>query len=650
MPDSIPEHVRTAARQQQFLDVMSRDDAERRFQQHLDLDPQLTQTVPLDAAAGRVLGEDIRSDNDVPAFDRSNVDGFAVHAADTFGAMEEVPCRLSLNSELLSPGIAPQLEVLPGTATTIATGAVVPRGADAVVMIEHTQVDEDDTLLVQHPVVAGARITYAGSDIARGETVLRQRQLLTSREIGVLAAIGLDSVTVYRRPQVAIISTGDEVLAPGQPLAYGQVYDSNAAILASAVAESGGEPISMGCVADDETELDAVLARALQYDLVLLSGGTSKGAGDLSYHAVSKLPSPGIVAHGVALKPGKPICLAVTGTTPVVILPGFPTSAVFTFHEFVAPVIRRLAGLPERSSRTLSATLPMRVNSERGRTEYLLVSLSTVDSGLAAYPMGKGSGSVTTFSAADGFLTIPEQTEFLEEGAAVRVHLLGDQLRPADLVVIGSHCVGLDYLLGLLQQRGFAIKSLFVGSSGGLSAAGREECDLAGIHLVDPETGEYNRPLLQPGMELLRGYQRMQGIVFRPDDERLARPSSTEALAQALEDSSCRMVNRNAGSGTRVLIDQLLEARRPPGFAMQVRSHNAVAAAVAQSRADWGIAIEPVARLYDLGFLHLQPEQFDLVVPSTRRNRPAVEALRKLLQDDEVRAHLASIGFERVDS
>ena len=650
MPDSIPEHVRTAARQQQFLDVMSRDDAERRFQQHLDLDPQLTQTVPLDAAAGRVLGEDIRSDNDVPAFDRSNVDGFAVHAADTFGAMEEVPCRLSLNSELLSPGIAPQLEVLPGTATTIATGAVVPRGADAVVMIEHTQVDEDDTLLVQHPVVAGARITYAGSDIARGETVLRQRQLLTSREIGVLAAIGLDSVTVYRRPQVAIISTGDEVLAPGQPLAYGQVYDSNAAILASAVAESGGEPISMGCVADDETELDAVLARALQYDLVLLSGGTSKGAGDLSYHAVSKLPSPGIVAHGVALKPGKPICLAVTGTTPVVILPGFPTSAVFTFHEFVAPVIRRLAGLPERSSRTLSATLPMRVNSERGRTEYLLVSLSTVDSGLAAYPMGKGSGSVTTFSAADGFLTIPEQTEFLEEGAAVRVHLLGDQLRPADLVVIGSHCVGLDYLLGLLQQRGFAIKSLFVGSSGGLSAAGREECDLAGIHLVDPETGEYNRPLLQPGMELLRGYQRMQGIVFRPDDERLARPSSTEALAQALEDSSCRMVNRNAGSGTRVLIDQLLEARRPPGFAMQVRSHNAVAAAVAQSRADWGIAIEPVARLYDLGFLHLQPEQFDLVVPSTRRNRPAVEALRKLLQDDEVRAHLASMGFERVDS
>ena len=648
MPDSIPEHVRTAARQQQFLDVMSRDDAERRFQQHLDLDPQLTQTVPLDAAAGRVLGEDIRSDNDVPAFDRSNVDGFAVHAADTFGAMEEVPCRLSLNSELLSPGIAPQLEVLPGTATTIATGAVVPRGADAVVMIEHTQVDEDDTLLVQHPVVAGARITYAGSDIARGETVLRQRQLLTSREIGVLAAIGLDSVTVYRRPQVAIISTGDEVLAPGQPLAYGQVYDSNAAILASAVAESGGEPISMGCVADDETELDAVLARALQYDLVLLSGGTSKGAGDLSYHAVSKLPSPGIVAHGVALKPGKPICLAVTGTTPVVILPGFPTSAVFTFHEFVAPVIRRLAGLPERSSRTLSATLPMRVNSERGRTEYLLVSLSTVDSGLAAYPMGKGSGSVTTFSAADGFLTIPEQTEFLEEGAAVRVHLLGDQLRPADLVVIGSHCVGLDYLLGLLQQRGFAIKSLFVGSSGGLSAAGREECDLAGIHLVDPETGEYNRPLLQPGMELLRGYQRMQGIVFRPDDERLARPSSTEALAQALEDSSCRMVNRNAGSGTRVLIDQLLEARRPPGFAM--RSHNAVAAAVAQSRADWGIAIEPVARLYDLGFLHLQPEQFDLGVPSTRRNRPAVEALRKLLQDDEVRAHLASMGFERVDS
>lgn len=650
MTDPTPEHVLAAARQQQFLDVISRDAAEARFHEHLDLVPHHVERVSLDVAAGRVLSEDIIANTDVPAFDRSNVDGFAVRAVDTFGAMEENPRRLELNNELLSPGMAPQQEVTAGTATTIATGAVVPRGADAIVMVEHTQLDTDETLLVQHPVVAGQRITYAGTDIARGETVLRQRQFLTSREIGVLAAIGMESVTVYRQPRVAIISTGDEVVPPGQPLGYGQVYDSNAAILSSAVVELGGKATCLGCVADDEREIERVLTQALEYDLVLLSGGTSKGAGDLSYRAVAKLPPPGIVAHGVALKPGKPICLAVTGTTPVVILPGFPTSAVFTFHEFVAPLIRQLAGLPRQVPHTLTATLPVRVNSERGRTEYLLVSLTTVDSGLAAYPMGKGSGSVTTFSAADGFLTIPEQTEILDKGSEVNVQLLGEQLRPADLVVIGSHCVGLDYLLGLLQQGGFAIKSLFVGSSGGLAAVGRGECDVAGIHLVDPATGEYNRPLLKPGMELLPGYQRMQGIVFRPDDDRLAQSTAEEALTQALGSDDCRMVNRNTGSGTRVLIDQLLQRQRPPGFAMQVRSHNAVAAAIAQQRADWGIAIEPVARMYDLGFLRLQPEQFDLVIPTSRISRPAIEALRDLLDDGDVQKHLSSLGFQRGES
>ena len=182
----------------------------------------------------------------------------------------------------------------------------------------------------------------------------------------------------------------------------------------------------------------------LACDMVLLSGGTSKGAGDLSYRVVSRFGDPGIVAHGVALKPGKPICLAVTGGKPVVVLPGFPTSAIFTFHEFVAPVLRAFAGLPPERRETIPATLPMRVNSERGRTEYLLVSLVRTDEGLAAYPMGKGSGSVTTFSRADGFVTIPQHQEIVEAGTTVAVQTAGRGVEPADLVVIGSHCVGLD--------------------------------------------------------------------------------------------------------------------------------------------------------------------------------------------------------------
>jgi len=636
-----------AARQQQFLEVVDRDTAESRFHEHLDLAPLEAEEVPLGSSLGRILSHDVLADVDVPAFDRSNVDGFAVQAADTAGAMEEEPRQLTINDEVLAPGVQASIDIAAGTATTIATGAVVPRGADAVVMVEHTRVDDQGRLLVEHAVAPGARITFAGTDIARGETVLRGGQLLTSREIGVLAAIGHSSVSVVRRPSVAIISTGDEIIAPGEPMTHGGVYDSNAAILAAAVEELGGQPHVLGCFRDDLEELSRAVTEALQHDVVVLSGGTSKGAGDLSYRVVSQLPPPGIVAHGVALKPGKPICLAVTGTRPVVILPGFPTSAVFTFHEFVAPVILRLAGRSETQPHHQAATLPMRVNSERGRTEYLLVNLSDGPDGLAAYPMGKGSGSVTTFSGADGFLTIPSQTEYLEAGSEVRVQLLGRQLTPADLVVIGSHCVGLDYLLGQIQQQGFTVKSLYVGSSGGLAAAARGECDVGGIHLLDPDSGDYNLPFLDEGMMLLEGYQRMQGLVFRANDPRFDVDSWETALARALKDLSLRMVNRNAGSGTRVVIDRLLEGATPPGFAMQVRSHNAVAAAITQDRADWGIGIEPVAEMYGLGFLPIQPEQYDLVIPATRNQRPAVQALRRLLDDPETRAHLAGLGFDR---
>lgn len=643
-----PETIR-AARQQQFLEVVDRDTAEQRFHAHLDLGPLGLETSPLDAVLGRILATDITSDIDVPGFDRSNVDGFAVQASDTFGAMEEQPRQLALNDEVLAPGVRAVKEVNSGSATTIATGAVVPRGADAVVMVEHTRVDEHGRLLVEQAVTPGSRITFAGTDVAKGETILRRGQLLTSREIGVLAAVGRNTVEVFRRPRVAIISTGDEIIPPGDEMTYGGVYDSNAAILAAAVEELGGQPVVMGCFGDDEHQLTTAVHAALENDIVVLSGGTSKGAGDLSYQVVERLPAPGIVAHGVALKPGKPICLAVTGNKPIVILPGFPTSAVFTFHEFVAPLVRGLAGRPQADRPVISALLPMRVNSQRGRTEYLLTNLAPGEDGLAAYPMGKGSGSVTTFSGADGFLTIPSQTEFIEAGAEVEIQLLGRELTPADLVVIGSHCIGLDLLLGELQSQGFSTKSLYVGSSGGLAAASRGECDCGGIHLLDPETGEYNRPFLTDEMLLVPGYQRMQGLVFRPDDSRFNQDTWELALREALSNPEARMVNRNAGSGTRVVIDRLLDGATPPGFAMQVRSHNAVAAAITQERADWGIGIAPVAEMYDLGFLPIQPEQYDLVVPASRSERPAVQALRRLLESDRIRAKLVALGFERED-
>ena len=640
--------------QQQFLNVIDRDEAERKFREAIRCTPLGAETIPLAEALGRVLAEDVAAGVDVPSFDRSNYDGFAVRAADTYAAQEEQPCRLTLSDEVLATGVVPKCEVLPGVAIPIATGGMVPRGADAVVMVEHTDT-EGDTLLVSKAVTPGFGVSFAGTDITTGETVMRRGEVVGSRESGVLAAVGMSDVRVWRKPVVAILSTGDEIIEPGTPMRPGLVYDSNARILADAVVELGGKPLMLGIVNDDLARLREKLQETLEKaDVVLLSGGTSKGAGDLSYRAVSELSAPGIVVHGVALKPGKPICLAADRDKPVIILPGFPTSAIFTFHEFVAPVIRLLGGHGESEKKTIDARMAVKVNSEPGRTEYLLVGLvrGTEESGsargstnLAAYPMGKGSGSVTTFSRADGFVTIGRHEELLEAGTPVTVQLLGQQLRVADLVSIGSHCVGLDFLLGKMQQRGFQTKFLAVGSTGGLEAARRGECDIAGMHLLDPETGKYNRPLLDDRLELIEGYGRLQGVVYRKGDSRFEGKEATEAIAGVSNLTDCVMVNRNQGSGTRVLIDRSLAGSQPTGYAVQPRSHHAVAAAVAQSRADWGIAIEWVARRAGLGFLPLEEEHYDFAVPKSRLTNPAIVAFRKLLADEAVRDELRRMGF-----
>ena len=492
------------ARQEQFLEVVSSEQASQRFHRHLKLRPLGSEPVALSQVLGRIVAKAVVADIDVPGFDRASVDGFAIRASDTVGASEQAPKVLRLNAEILTPGTAPRLPVAPGVATLIATGGMVPRGADAIIMIEHTEAREAEggTLIeIRRAAAPGQFIAFAGSDLARGETVLRAGRVLTSREIGMLAAVGCATVEVYRKPLVAIISTGDEIVAPGKPLRPGAVYDSNAAILAAAVEEAGGIAKPFGIGPDDEVVLSRLIDEGLAAcDMVLMSGGTSKGAGDLCYRAVSLFGDPGIVVHGVALKPGKPVCLAVTRGKPVVVLPGFPTSAIFTFHEFVAPVIRAFAGLPPEEIERVAATLPLRVASERGRTEFMMVSLARREDGtLAAYPIAKGSGAVTAFSEADGFIAIGRQVESLAAGTAVEVQRIGRAQRLADLAIIGSHCIGLDVLIARLQAEGISVKLLNVGSTGGLAAAKRGECDIAADPSHGSRDGRVQPSLPDPG-------------------------------------------------------------------------------------------------------------------------------------------------------
>ncbi len=630
-------------KQQQFLDVVDRDEAEVRWHEVIGPTRLDSETVLLAESLGRILAEDVRATVDVPGFDRSNMDGFAVRAADTFGASEEEPVRLRLNGETIPTGVVPGQTVEAGCAMQIATGGMLPRGADAVVPVEHTDIEAGEVLvevLVRQPRTPGGAIAYAGTDMGQGETVLFSGARLTSRETGVLAAVGHAEIKVVRRPRVAILSTGDEIVQPGEAMRPGLVFDSNGRILADAVRELGGEPVFMGAVRDDLSALRQALGQALDgADVVLLSGGTSKGEGDLNALVVEEL-DPGILVHGVALKPGKPICLAAAGRTPVVILPGFPTSAIFTFHEFVAPVIRILSGFSQQERPTVRAHLAQKVLSVRGRLEYLLVGLvAGRNDELAAYPMGKGSGSVTSFSRADGFVRVGRNREIVDAGETLEVTLIGREVPVADLVVIGSHCSGLDALASECAREGLTVKLLAVGSQAGLAAAARGECDLAPIHLLDPETGDYNDAFVGEGLRLLRGYGRMQGVVTRPDEVR-----DVNAL---LADPALRMVNRNRGAGTRILIDQLLGELRPPGYGYEPRSHYAVAAAITQGRADWGVTIETVARAAGLHFRPLRSERYDFVVPGERWERPAVVRFRQLLAPgSKFRDVLVGEGFE----
>lgn len=663
--------------QRQFLHVVDPDVAVARWWAAARPVPLASEELPLAALCGRVLAESVASPCDVPGFDRSNVDGYAVRAADTYGASELAPLRLRRRPEVIVPGVPPDMTLGPGQAVAIATGGALVRGADAVVMLEDTDEDGPD-LLVRRPVVPGAMIAVVGGDITRGEVVLRPGVRLGPRETAVLAAIGRASAPVIRRPRVAILSTGDELVAPGAALATGQVHDCNQTFLADSCRELGADPVPLGIIGDDPAALDRALQRALSSehcDLVLLSGGTSKGAGDLSADAVARLPGPepgvsSICVHGVALKPGKPLCLAVTAgrnspqPVPIAVLPGFPTSALFTFHEFVAPLLRALAGLRQATAPTIAATLPHDLASERGRREYALVQLLAppapqdmpnttcpethiTTATTIALPIGKGSGSVTAFCRADGFIAVPRQTERVLAGATVQVQPVDRDAVIPDLVIVGSHCTGLERLVDRLHALGLTVRVFAQGSQGGLAAAARAHCDIAPIHLLDPDTGEYNRAFVPDDCDLVPGYGRMQGLVSRPGDPRFAAlPGHEFRLPAGVYDPEVFLVNRNRGSGTRILLDALLGAGpRPSGYTHEARSHSGVAACVAQGRADWGIAIATVARAAGLQFCPIRSERYDFVVPRARRDRPPVQAFLRLLADPELRHELRLAGF-----
>lgn len=608
--------------------------------------------VPVGSALWRVASRTHYSKVNLPPFDRAEMDGYALISSDTEGASDATPSRLRVIGRV-DAGQTYHGEIERGSCVEIATGAPVPRGADAVVMVENTS-KSGKVVEVYRPVTPGENIAHAGSDVEAGEAVLRKGTMIGVREVAILSAAGLASVRVYRKPRVGIISTGNELAEPGFELEPGKVYDANSRMLSAAVIEAGGEPAYFGLVPDDMDRVKGAVAQALESsDLVLISGGTSAGLGDVVYRALEEVCVPGIRIHGLQIKPGKPTVIAIHGGKAVIGLPGYPVSALMVFNQIVRPLISKVSKAKSSKDRALKGSLAQRVNGAKGRRWFLPVHMLG-GSPARVYPILSSSGAVGTLSKADGYIVIPEDAEYLKEGDEVQVSLFGE-FKDEGLVIMGSHCPALDQLLELLYEReGITSRMLNVGSLAGLSAVARGECDLAGVHLLDEESMAYNLPFVRkaglPESCLVKGYKRMQGIALPKGN-----PKNVSGIEDLLR-GDLIFANRNRGSGTRILTDRLLReladkkgidfrelVSRIKGYRTESKTHSSVAAAVSQGRADLGICIKSAADAYGLDFIPLAEEEYDFVISPKSLEKGPVRGFLECLRSEAFRDVIRSL-------
>jgi putative molybdopterin biosynthesis protein len=584
----------------EFRSLLSLDDACLEVLSRLPV-PGI-EVVSLSRALGRILAEKVVSGVDVPGFDRASMDGYAVKAEDTLGAREDRPLRLRLAGQV-PMGVMAGVLVGAGEAAEVSTGSMMPPGADAVVMVENTAV-EGASLLVRRAVHAGENAQSNGSDIPMGEAVLFPGLEITPREIGVLAAVGRSEVLV-RRLKVGIASTGNELVLPGEPLSPGQIYDINSYTIAAAVAECGGEPVLYGILPDEWGPMSSILEKmAGECSMLLISGSTSAGAGDMVYKVLDDIGE--LVFHGINLKPGKPTLFGAIDGKPCLGLPGYPTSALTVFSEIGAPAIRKSLGLKSRGNRAMGK-LARPVRSE-GRRQMLAVGLS----GDLIYPVDKGSGSITTLARADGVIDIPEDVEYLEAGESMEVLLFGD-LKSPDLVIAGENSLILEQLAEMLP---FEIRILNTGSLKGRSSLEDGIADVAVV--CGPQS---QKPL--PDTVPVKGYRRELGLMGR-------------VAVDIKEAGQGRIVGWHRDSEMRRLFESLLKngSISAPSYVRLARTHSSVAAYIVSGLADIGFGEKVAADKAGLCFLPLIRDDVTFLVRPSMLDHPAVKALLASLEGE----------------
>jgi molybdenum cofactor synthesis domain-containing protein len=625
----------------EFRDLSS-PEAAREAIASLDLAAD-AETVPLEDARGRVLAERVDAGLDVPGFDRASMDGYAVRARDTFGAGENDPAVLDLVGTVHA-GEAPDVTVGEREAAGVSTGAVMPDGADAVVMVERTsEREEGDAVAVRTSVTPGEDVMLAGADVAAGERALGPGTRLTAREVGLLSALGVEAVPVRGKPTVGIVSTGDELVRPGGELdhARGQIHDVNSYAIATAVEAAGGEPELYPHVGDDFEEMGRVLREAADdCDLVLSSGSTSAGAVDVVYRVLEERGE--LLVHGVAVKPGKPTIVGRLAESAYVGLPGYPVSALTIFRSFVAPAIREAAGLPAARTASVDGRMAVRERHDEGRRRLLPAGLvEDGDGELLVYPVDKGSGATTSLVEADGVVAVDADTAYLAAGEAVTVELFSPDGRPPALLGVGEDDPALTRLLDAVDGPRY----LAVGTREGLRwlrdglpdvavAAGPTDAPV-----VEGEDGTEDDDARRA--DQVGAWTREWGLVVPTGN-----PDGVEGLAD-LVDRDLRLVNRGTESGLRTSLGRAVAVLADDrgvdradvvdaiaGFDVAAGAHESPARRVAAGDADAGLGLRTTASTLDLGFVPLGEQDVKVVVHPDRVGKPGVRTLVDAVDED----------------
>ena len=597
-----------------------------------------TERIRVQDAFGRVTARAVYAHINAPHYACSAMDGIALYACDSFGATDTTPVTLR-----------------EGQFTVVDTGDPIPEGCDAVIMIEEIVKNEDGSVTIHAPAAPWQHIRQIGEDVCAGEMILPGFMEITPAAIGAMIAGGVLELEVIAKPVVGIIPTGDEIVPPCTDPKPGDIMEFNSSIFSAMLASWDAEAKTYPIVPDKYDQIRDMLQKATsECDMVILNAGSSAGRDDYSSTAVREVGE--VLYHGIAIKPGKPAILGYKGAVPILGVPGYPVSGIIVIDELLRPLIDRwYSRETDKGSRT-RARLTRPVVSGLKYQEFVRVRMGYVGDSLMASPLPRGSGVVSSFMKADGMVEIPQGTEGYMAGEEIRVRLLTEKQRLKNtLVVIGSHDPLLDELADLIHRddRRVFLSSAHVGSMGGIMAVRRGEAHAAGIHLLDTETGEYNRNYIRKyfphgGVYLVRCVGRQQGLMLQKGN-----PRGITSFSDIAKDG-VRYVNRQKGSGTRVLMDWLcdkynVDRDRIYGYEREEMTHNSVAVQIAGDSADAGMGIYSTAKLYNLDFLPICVEEYDLLIPEKVWSSDMVKQLIRTLKSAEFRSRIETMGGYTLD-